>query len=78
MPTHLGELAPLGPLVERTVERFGRLDIVVNNAATALTEPIGRFTPAAWDKVYEVNLRGPVFLVEPRCRTSRRARARRS
>jgi NAD(P)-dependent dehydrogenase (short-subunit alcohol dehydrogenase family) len=64
VPTHLGSLDALGPLVERTVERFGRLDILVNNAATALTEPIGRFTPAAWDKIYEVNLRGPVFLIQ--------------
>jgi NAD(P)-dependent dehydrogenase (short-subunit alcohol dehydrogenase family) len=64
VPTHLGSLDALGPLVDRTVERFGRLDILVNNAATALTEPIGRFTPAAWDKIYEVNLRGPVFLIQ--------------
>ena len=64
VPTHLGDLAALGPLVEKTVERFGRLDILVNNAATALAEPIGRFTPAAWDKVFEVDLRGPVFLIQ--------------
>ena len=64
VPANLGELAPLGPLVERTVERFGRLDILVNNAATALSQPIGRFTPDAWDKVYGVNLRGPVFLIQ--------------
>ena len=64
VPTHLGELAALRPLVERTVERFGRLDIVVNNAANALREDLGRFTPAAWEKSYAVNLRGPVFLVQ--------------
>jgi NAD(P)-dependent dehydrogenase (short-subunit alcohol dehydrogenase family) len=64
VPTHLGELAPLRALVERTAERFGRIDIVVNNAATALTQPLGRYTPEAWDKVFAVNLRGPVFLVQ--------------
>ena len=48
----------------RTVDRFGRLDIVVNNAATALAQPLGSFTPEAWEKVYDVNLRGPVFLVQ--------------
>jgi NAD(P)-dependent dehydrogenase (short-subunit alcohol dehydrogenase family) len=64
VPTHLGELAALRPLVERSVERFGRLDIVVNNAANALREDLGRFTPAAWEKSYAVNLRGPVFLVQ--------------
>ena len=48
----------------RTVERFGRLDIVVNNAATALREDIGSFTPDAYAKSMDVNLRGPVFLVE--------------
>src|SRR5262245_25119875 len=64
VPTHLGELAALRPLVERTAERFGRLDVVVNNAANALAQPIGRFTPEAWEKSYAVNLRGPVFLVQ--------------
>jgi len=64
VPTHLGELAALRPLVERTVERFGRLDIVVNNAANALRQDLGQFTPEAWDKSLAVNLRGPVFLVQ--------------
>jgi len=64
VPTHLGELGALQPLVERTVERFGRLDIVVNNAANALRQDLGRFSPEAWEKSYAVNLRGPVFLVQ--------------
>src|SRR5204863_3620062 len=46
------------------VDRFGRIDIVVNNAANALTQPLGQFTPEAWQKSFDVNLRGPVFLVQ--------------
>src|SRR4249919_2548561 len=42
VPTHLGELEALEPLVERTVERFGRIDIVVNNAANALRQDLGK------------------------------------
>ena len=64
VPTHLGELDALDALVAQTVDRFGRIDIVVNNAATALAQPLGSFTPDAWEKVYDVNLRGPVFLVQ--------------
>ena len=62
--THLGEIESTDALVERTVERFGGVDIVVNNAANALTQPIGEFTPEAWQKSFDVNLRGPVFLVQ--------------
>ena len=64
VPTHLGELDSLHALVERTVDEFDRLDIVVNNAATPLREDLGHFTPEAYAKSMDVNLRGPVFLVQ--------------
>ena len=62
--THMGELDATAALVRATVERFGRIDVVVNNAATALSQPLGQLTPDAWDKVFTVDLRGPVFLVQ--------------
>ncbi len=64
VPTHLGNLDDLGVLVQRTVDEFGGIDVLVNNAATALAQPLGQMTPDAWDKSYEVNLRGPLFLVQ--------------
>jgi NAD(P)-dependent dehydrogenase (short-subunit alcohol dehydrogenase family) len=64
VPTHMGEINAIEALVERTVAEFGRIDIVVNNAATALTMPLGTLTVDAWDKSLNVNLRGPTFLVE--------------
>jgi NAD(P)-dependent dehydrogenase (short-subunit alcohol dehydrogenase family) len=64
VPTHLGELDDLHALVATTVDRFGGVDVVVNNAANALTQPLGEFTPEAWQKSFDVNLRGPVFLVQ--------------
>ncbi len=64
VPTHMGDLDALSALVDATVERFGRLDLVINNAATSLAIPLGEFTTDAWSKSYDVNLRGPVFLVQ--------------
>ena len=64
VPTHMGDIAAVNALVDRTVEEFGRLDIVVNNAANALTLPFGQLTVDAWDKSIGTNLRGPVFLIE--------------
>lgn len=64
VPTHAGDLDDLTALVAATVERFGGIDIVVNNAANALAQPLGEQTPEAWAKSFEVNVRGPVFLVQ--------------
>ena len=64
VPTHLGELDDLSALVGATVDRFGGVDIVVNNAANAVAQPLGMLTPEAWDKSLAVNLRGPTFLVQ--------------
>jgi NAD(P)-dependent dehydrogenase (short-subunit alcohol dehydrogenase family) len=44
VPTHVGDPEALEGLVERTVEHFGQLDIVVNNAANALALPMGQIT----------------------------------
>jgi NAD(P)-dependent dehydrogenase (short-subunit alcohol dehydrogenase family) len=62
VPMHMGDLDALEQLVENTVDRFGRLDIVINNAANGMTQPLANLTPEAWDKSFSVNLRGPVFL----------------
>lgn len=64
VPTHLGEVDALEALVSRTVDEFGGIDVVVNNAANALAQPLGQMTPEALAKSHEVNVRGPVFLVQ--------------
>src|SRR5689334_14393354 len=64
VPAHMGDVEAIDALVDRTTSAFGRLDIVVNNAANALTLPFGELTVDAWEKSLGTNLRGPVFLVE--------------
>src|SRR5207342_2100225 len=43
VPAHMGSIEDGQRLVDATVERFGGVDIVVNNAANALTQPLGQF-----------------------------------
>jgi NAD(P)-dependent dehydrogenase (short-subunit alcohol dehydrogenase family) len=64
VPTHMGDIDAINSLVDQTAATFGRIDIVVNNAANALTLPFGQLTVDAWEKSLGTNLRGPVFLVE--------------
>jgi NAD(P)-dependent dehydrogenase (short-subunit alcohol dehydrogenase family) len=74
--THVGDLAALEHLVDRTVEVYGGVDIVVNNAANALTQPIGSITAEAWQKSTDTNVRAGLFLVQnalPHLRASEHA-----
>lgn len=64
VPAHMGDLDDIAKIVDRTVEAFGGIDVVVNNAANALAQPVGEYTPEAWQKSLDVNLRGPVFLTQ--------------
>ena len=61
---NMGDAAAGDELVNATVERFGGINIVVNNAANALAAPIGSQTEATWQKSFEVNLRGPALLTQ--------------
>jgi NAD(P)-dependent dehydrogenase (short-subunit alcohol dehydrogenase family) len=64
VPTHMGDPDAVEALVATTTDHFGRLDILVNNAANGMTQPLSGLTLDAWDKSYAVNLRGPVFLAK--------------
>jgi NAD(P)-dependent dehydrogenase (short-subunit alcohol dehydrogenase family) len=48
-------------MVDRVVEKFGRLDILVNNAGVEPKAPMLEMTDEQWDQAMAVNLRG-VFL----------------
>ena len=51
----------INELVVNTIEAFGQLDIVVNNAAIYPMSPISEMSTELWDKVLGVNLRGVFF-----------------
>ena len=55
--------APAG-LVERVLADCGRLDVIVNNAASFRLKPVEEFTLAEFDDHVAVNLRAPYFLVQ--------------
>ncbi len=48
-------------LITRAVSRFGRIDIMVNNAAIGVGKPLLETTEEEWDRVIDVNMKG-VFL----------------
>ena len=64
VPTRMDDLDGIHTLVAKTVDAFGGVDVVVNNAANALAQMMGEYTPEAWSKSLDVNLRGPVFLMQ--------------
>ena len=45
-------------LIEATVAKFGKLDVMVNNAGIDIIEPAEDVTEEAWDLVVNINLKG--------------------
>ena len=62
VPADLHDLDALPELVSSITRTFGRLDVLVNNAASFYPTPIGSITPAQWDDLLGTNLRAPLFL----------------
>ena len=62
-----GDVAALdGPesIVRQTLELFGRIDILINNAALPLTTRFERITADEWRRALEVNLTAPFLLMQ--------------
>jgi pteridine reductase len=60
----LNDVAELPALVEAVLDRYARLDVLVNNASTFYPTPIGTITAAQFDDLIGTNLRAPLFLAQ--------------
>ncbi len=62
---HTGYLDQIQALFDTVKEKFGKLDILINNAAT--NPHFGELITAEeshWNKIMEVNLKGPFFMIQ--------------
>ena len=78
MKETLDDLSPLGEVdgvdvdvtqeascqraIDKTLETFGQLDVLVNNAGVVDSGPIESFSEATWDQIFAVNVKG-IFLM---------------
>lgn len=58
----VGNEADISTLVKDVVAQWGRIDILVNNAAISDNKTILEITKAEWDKVIAVTLTGPFLM----------------
>ena len=63
VPTDLSRPAEVEAMVAQTIGHFGRLDVLVNNAAITFAGDID-LAMKRWDLVMEVNLRAPVLAIK--------------
>jgi NAD(P)-dependent dehydrogenase (short-subunit alcohol dehydrogenase family) len=61
VPADVTDEDSIRAMVERVLGELGRIDILVNNAGIGDTMAVVDMDPAHWDRVMNVNLRGPML-----------------
>jgi NAD(P)-dependent dehydrogenase (short-subunit alcohol dehydrogenase family) len=62
--TDVGDLAEIDAMVRRTMESFGRIDILVSNAGVTRRADIMELTEQDWDRIHRVNAKGVFFCLQ--------------
>jgi len=68
MKADVGEVNTAATAVRGTVEKFGRLDVLVNNAGIYPFKPALEMTDRDWDRIQDVNLRGAFLFAQAAAR----------
>jgi len=61
VPTDVASRASVADLVSKVLGDFGRIDILVNNAAVIVRKPAEDISEEEWDFIMDVNLKGLFF-----------------
>lgn len=61
VPTDVSDISSVAALVSRVIGDFGKIDILVNNAAVIVRKSAEEVTEADWDRIMDTNLRGLFF-----------------
>ena len=72
---HAGRREDVDRLVEATRERFGRIDVLVNNAGITRDQLLVRMKDEDWDQVMDTNLRGVFLLTRAAAKAMMRQRS---
>lgn len=63
-----GDVGSINAMVDQCITRFGRLDIIVNNAGVTRSAYIMDLTEADWDRIHRVNAKGVFFCLQAAAR----------
>lgn len=61
VPTDVTDRAQVDGLMARALERFGRVDVWVNNAGRGITRSVGELTDADMDEMWRTNVKSAVY-----------------
>jgi NAD(P)-dependent dehydrogenase (short-subunit alcohol dehydrogenase family) len=74
VPADITDEAQVQEVFRQTLERFGRLDLLINNAGIFNGGPVDELSVEVWDRVLATNLRGPFLCTREAMRIMKRQR----
>lgn len=64
----LSDIAQIQKMFDSTQERFGRIDILINNAGVVIKKPFAEITEAEYDRIFAINAKAAFFCMQEAAR----------